>query len=86
MKLIFWDHARERMRERGITIKDVRLTISHPNRLDVDKTDHHRLLAKRLYQNAKLGIRQLLMVVYEADGADIEIVTVVSTSKIDKYI
>lgn len=74
------------MRERGITIKDVRLTILHPDQLDVDKTDHHRLLAKRLYQNTKVDTRQLLMVVYEVYDAGIEIVTVVSTSKIEKYI
>ena len=86
MKLIFWGHARERMQERGITIKDVRLTLLHPDQLDVDKSDHHRLLAKRLYKNSRIGARQLLMVVYEVHGHAIEIVTVVSTSKIDKYI
>lgn len=85
MKMILSDHTRKRMRERSLEDEDIRMALLYPDRLEVDRTDNHRLLAKRVY-DSKTGTRQLLMVVYEVNNDIVEVVTVISTSKIRKYL
>ena len=85
MRIILSSHARMRMRERGLKVEDIRLAITYPDRLEFDRTDRHRFLVKKIY-HPRTGVRHLLMVIYEVAGNVAEVVTVISTSKISKYL
>lgn len=85
MKITFSVHALTRMRERLITRREVYLTVLHPDRLEIDHKSQWRYLAKRVARNAS-GKSRLLMIIYELREETIEVVTVISTSKIDKYL
>ena len=86
MKIVLSAHARERMRERGLKTKDIQLAILHPDRLEVDRTQRDRWMVKRVYRRNATGSRHLLMVIFELHEGVIEVITVISTSKIRKYL
>ena len=82
MKYIFSDHAKFRMKERGITAKLVRNAVAKPTKMLYDKKD--RILFKKLYKKA--GAMRLLMVVGELNKNLLRVITVIDTSKIRKYL
>lgn len=85
MHLRFTKHAKERMDERGISIKDVRETIERPNAIEQSLAHDGRFIAKRAYFNADLQAKHLLMVIYEQKRTETLVITIIDTSKIDKY-
>ncbi len=78
------------MIERSITAQDVKLAILQSDQLEVDRRNPKRLMAKRVYvlskAPGKTRFRQLLMVIYEVRNGVIDVVTVISTSKVNKYL
>ncbi|MFH1183311.1 MAG: DUF4258 domain-containing protein [Candidatus Moraniibacteriota bacterium] len=87
MKIIFSDHARRRMGERDISSFQVSSAILQPDKIEVDKTTPNRFVAKKVYAINKSEKKHLLLVFYEfhPETDQIEVITVVSTSKIRKY-
>ncbi len=86
MRIVLSQHARLRMRERGITSRDVQEAIQHPDRTERSTRQSNRHLAKKVYLNRKLHRSHLLLVVYERDRYAINVITVIDTSKIVKYL
>jgi len=82
MKYVIKPHARGRMIERSISERLVDDTIANPIKVLYD--DSGRILFKKLYRNK--GIDRLLIVVGEPKKDMIEIITVIETSKIKKYL
>jgi len=87
MKIVLSEHARRRMKERNISYIQVYSALLQPDKVEVDKTNPGRFLAKKVYAINKAVRKHLLLVFYELypelDRA--EVITVVSTSKISKY-
>ncbi|OGY92215.1 MAG: hypothetical protein A3H70_01010 [Candidatus Komeilibacteria bacterium RIFCSPLOWO2_02_FULL_48_11] len=78
-KIIFSNHARYQLLERGITVQDVRAALAAP-----DKTV--RQSARRFQSVARINTRYALVVVYDRFLGRVEIVTAFKTSKIFKYL
>lgn len=76
-------HAKQRMLEREIVKEDVVSALTYPDKVEVDKTNGDRFLAKKVYK--KSTRKFVLLVVYEKDEEQINVITVISTSKIEKY-
>lgn len=83
MVLRFTKHALERMRERGVTEADVHRALSAPDRLESSTRTQSRLLAKKLIR--KESGKRILLVIHEMRGLETIIITVIDSSKIDKY-
>ena len=86
MKITFTDHAKRRMRERGLLQKQVVDCVTHPDRLERSMKDPRRFLAKKIYFSRTHKKDRLLMAICEQEGTALVIVTVIDTSKIEKYI
>lgn len=84
MNIVLSEHARERIKERDIPEIFVHTALLQPDKVEVDRTNPRRFLAKKIYQLSPSG-RYLLLVIYERTLTQIEVVTVISTSKINKY-
>jgi len=82
MKYVIKPHARKRMRERSISEKLIYDTIANSTKVLYD--DNGRILFKKLYKNQ--DIDRLLLIVAESKKDVLEIVTVIETSKIKKYL
>jgi len=76
-------HARQRIRERAIPEALVYESIANPTKVLYDAKG--RVLIKKLYKNNKGQIRLLLIAVEPRDDSS-EIITVIETSKIKKYL
>ena len=73
------------MRERDITELVVRLAILQPTKVEQDKTHPKRFVVKKIASLPKK--EYLLLVIYEEVSANtINVITVISTSKINKYL
>ena len=81
----FTKHAKERMLERGITEQQVSAAIEFPDKIGRSVMNHARFVVKKIYLNTHLAKKHLLMVVYEEKGDETLVVTIIDTSKIDKY-
>ncbi len=80
MQVTFTQHALARMADRGISRAEVLATLEHPLRtIDVQ---NGRQEAQGWIE--RMGRRQLLRVIYE-NGVVVMVVTVMATSKIEKY-
>ena len=84
MKIILSAHAKERMKERRIAEYIVHTALLQPEKVEFDKTARNRYVAKRIFSQAGRN-NYLLLVVYERTPLEIEVITVISTSKINKY-
>lgn len=84
-KLVFLPHASLRMKERGVSREIVEEALATPDKIEKSKIDRSRFLVKKLYFNEELKARHLLLIVVEREKGWIKIVTVVDTSKINKY-
>lgn len=75
-------HARERMRERSITEGLIREALRNPTKILYD--ENNRLLFKKLYKKGRK--ERLLLVAGEIKGSTLEVITVIDTSKVGKYL
>ncbi len=87
MKIIFSNHVQKRIRERNISYIQVYSALLQPDKVEIDRTNPNRFVAKKIYVINKLGKKHLLLAFYEMDSQaeQIEVITVISTSKISKY-
>ena len=86
MRIVFTDHAKRRIRERSLTLKDVRVFLERPDSIEPSSKNPKRFLLKRLYYHPILKRRHLLMAICEQEGDALVIVTIIDTSQIRKYI
>lgn len=82
MDYILTRHARERMAERSIPERLVKDAIANPTKILHD--DDGRLLIKKSYR--KGNKERLLLVAGEMMGNTLKVITVIDTSKINKYL
>lgn len=73
------------MKERRISRVEIRDAIKSPDQMDRSFREPSRFIAKKLYFNRVLQDQHLLMVIYENHGEEILVVTIIDTSKINKY-
>lgn len=85
-QIIFSKHALQRMRERFINQAMVWETIFTAEKPEQSQECLKRFLAKKVYYNEELAKTHLLMVVYEIEDSVIRVITVIDTSKIQKYL
>jgi hypothetical protein len=76
MRIILTNHARQRAKQRGVSIAAIWDCVLHPDSVDGD-TD------SRCYKKVA-GHQLLLVYTKDADG-NIVVITVIKTSKIEKY-
>lgn len=74
----------ESLSERSISEQLVYEALLRPDEVDVDKKYLTRFAAKKLFKKQKT--KYLLIVIYEMDKETIKIITVISTTKISKYL
>lgn len=77
-KVIFVQHALDRMKERSITEKQVRSTLNHPDIIDC--RNEKRKIAQRLIEGRPLRV------IYEEEDDAIIVVSAYCTSRVNKYI
>ena len=75
-------HAEKRMRERAISLNVVRDCLQNPDKVSYDEKG--RYLLKKRYD--KSGKQRLLMIAVERKGGVQEVITVIDTSKVKKYL
>ena len=85
MDVRYTPHARERMAERDITETQVLDAIKHPDHVQYSQQDSRRILVKKQYYPHEGMRKHLLLIVYEEYTDYILVVTVIDTSKIEKY-
>ena len=86
MRIVLSAHARKRMKERNIPEIFIHNTLLQPDVVAVDKTARNRFVAKKICQFPRLKNQNLLLVIYEKNLTEIKVITVISTSKINKYL
>ena len=75
-------HARMRMRERKITERIIKDALDNPTKIEYDAKS--RVLFKKLYHSN--GRERLLLIVGERRGDVTEIITIIDTTKVKKYL
>ena len=75
-------HAKERMAERSISERVIKEALQNPTNILYDDKD--RLMVKKLYK--KRGKERLLLIAGEMAKNRFEIITVIDTSKVKKYL
>lgn len=73
------------MAQRGIMDDQVEQAIEFPDKIGCSVFDRARFVVKKIYFNIHLAKKHLLMVIYEEKGKEILVITIIDTSKIDKY-
>lgn len=82
----FSKHARQRMQERFISQSTICETINRPQKLEQSQKNRQIFIAKKIYYNEKLAKNHLLMVIYQIEVSVISVITIIDTSKINKYL
>ncbi|PIR83538.1 hypothetical protein COU18_02530 [Candidatus Kaiserbacteria bacterium CG10_big_fil_rev_8_21_14_0_10_51_14] len=85
MKIVFTDHAKRRLRERGLKEKRVREFVRSADSIEVSNKNPKRFLVKRRYFSDTFKKPRLLIVICEHERGVMVVVTVIDTSKIEKY-
>ena len=86
MKIVFSAHAIGRLGEREIS-KDIAVNaLKNPDKVELSKQDPKRILFKKVYYNEAFRKEHLLMLVCEKNNEILEVVTIIDTSKINKYL
>lgn len=75
-------HARKRIRERSIPEQLIKESLQNPTKILYDA--QNRILINKLYK--KHGKERLLLIVGEMINNKLEIITVIDTSKVQKYL
>ncbi|MDP3764483.1 MAG: DUF4258 domain-containing protein [bacterium] len=83
MRYEFLPHAKKRMAERAISRKLIVDALNFPTKIASDRRG--RRLVKKLYTDKK-KTRRLLLVAVEITDNIAKIITVIDTSKINKYL
>lgn len=87
MIIKFSKHALQRMQERYVKKAVVYDVITNPQKLEQSLNNQQRFIAKKIYYNEKLLKTHLLMVIYGVmEESVIEVITIIDTSKIKKYL
>ena len=84
MEVRFLDHALRRMRERNLSPAFIQKVIAQPDKVERSVKDPARILYKKRYSPGTSGER-LLLIITEAKEKMLIVVTVIETSKIEKY-
>ena len=74
-------HAKERMAERGISVKLLEDALRNPTKLLHDEKD--KMMFKKLYGKKN---NRLLIVIAERAKDQLKIITIIDTSKPEKYL
>jgi hypothetical protein len=85
LKIVFTNHALKRLKERGISEKEVREFIKNPDKVEHSLKSPKRFLIKKVYFNRKLGRDHLLLIILEKENSILKVITIIDTSKISKY-
>ena len=85
MKIVFTDHAKRRMRERNLSVRQVKGFITNPDTIEPSTKDPRRFLIKKSYYHRSLKRMHLAMMICEQKGSVLVVVTIIDTSKIAKY-
>jgi hypothetical protein len=85
MNIRFLNHALLRMAERNIHRSLVERVIEQPDKVEHSVKDAGRLLFKKKYMRGSVGER-LLIVVAEKDNNAMVVITIIDTSRIQKYL
>lgn len=86
MTVKFTEHARNRMKERGISEKIARATLLSPDKVEQSSTVSTRFLIKKIYFHADHRRDHLLILICEEERNATKVITIIDTSKISKYI
>lgn len=78
MKIVLSVHARHRMEERAITEEEIRLTLESP---DQERTEDSTHIAMKIRSNG-----HLVIVIYRESQDTYNVITVIDTSKVHKYL
>jgi len=82
MKYVIKPHAGKRARERSISEDLIANALADPTKVGYDARG--RLLIKKLY--CRNGKERLLLIVGEIAANTLEIITIIDTSKVKKYL
>lgn len=74
------------MQERFITRYQILNALNNPDKLERSIKNQDRFLAKKLYFNRHLQKEHLLIIIFEKNNSTREIITIIDTSKISKYL
>lgn len=85
MQVRFTKHAEGRMLERGITDDQICHAIEFPDKIGRSIFNHSRFVIKKIYFNLHLAKKHLLMIIYEEKKDEVLVITIIDTSKIDRY-
>lgn len=82
MKYVIKPHAKKRMKERAISDSVLQDALEYPTKIGYDANG--RMMFKKVYRKA--GEDRLLLIIGENKGEIFEIITVIDTSKVKKYL
>ncbi|NQS98328.1 MAG: DUF4258 domain-containing protein [candidate division Zixibacteria bacterium] len=82
-KLVWTHHAKENLLEREINAQEVYLTLKNPEIRQPGIKG--RIILVRTYFDTSLNQKMLLRLIIEETVAEIKIITLYKTSKIEKY-
>jgi hypothetical protein len=85
IKITFTRHALQRLKERGLSEKEVKKFITNPDKIAPSLKHQKRFLIKKIYWNQKLQKDHLLLIIVEKENSVLKVITVIDTSKISKY-
>lgn len=86
MRIVFTSHARRRMRERRITVRDIREAVRRPDRIARSGAHPNRWIVKRRHVSRMTHRPHLLLIICERARARTRVVTVIDTSNLTKYL
>ena len=86
MRIKFSSHSLKRIKEREIAKEDIVNAIKFPDKIETSKIAKNRFLVKKVYYHRKFRKDHLLMLICEKENDILEIVTIIDTSKISKYL
>lgn len=71
------------MKERGLTQEAITQALARPEKMHASAKSKNRFIVKkRLHSDSR---KHLLLIIFEKIGNDVLVITVIDTSKIDKY-
>lgn len=84
MDFVLTEHAKKRLKERGISEKVVKEAIQNPTKIQRDSKNRNRTLFKKVYTNKNK--KRLFLIIGEIEKEKLKIITVIDTSKVEKYL
>ncbi len=84
MDYILTAHAKQRIKERIISMELIDEALRNPTAVLYDTNDKERVLIKKLYK--KKGKPRLVLIAGIYRGSTLKILTIIETSKVKKYL